>query len=437
MSKRNFVLLVIILSLVVVVAFGFLYFRQPADITSGDTEGTNFFSQFNPFGGTGTSKPPVTKPPVDVSGYVPPTGEEIQDAKLKKVSSMPIAGFTVFTKERIKETALVTGPEGADTKTGTPKTEFVLALRYVEKSNGIIYQTFADKIEERKFSKTIIPKIYDAYFGSHGESVIMRYLKADDQTIETFVGNLPKENLGSPLGGENELKGSFLPVNIKDVSISPDTLKAFYLFSTGENMVGTVLNFSTNKKIQIFDSPFTEWLSWWPNEKIITLTTKPSALALGYVYGFDQNGKNFSNILGNINGLTTLTSPNGKLILYGDSSLAVGVYHTDTRISDFLGVKTLPEKCVWSGGSDFVYCAVPKLTGFGLYPDSWYQGEVSFSDQIWKVDIKTGNGVMILDPVTVLGGEDVDGIKLTVDQGENYLFFVNKKDSFLWELSLK
>src|SRR3989344_5043921 len=392
MSKRNFVLLVIILSLVVVVAFGFLYFRQPADITSGDTEGTNFFSQFNPFGGTGTSKPPVTKPPVDVSGYVPPTGEEIQDAKLKKVSSMPIAGFTVFTKERIKETALVTGPEGADTKTGTPKTEFVLALRYVEKSNGIIYQTFADKIEERKFSKTIIPKIYDAYFGSHGESVIMRYLKADDQTIETFVGNLPKENLGSPLGGENELKGSFLPVNIKDVSISPDTLKAFYLFSTGENMVGTVLNFSTNKKIQIFDSPFTEWLSWWPN---------------------------------------------GKLILYGDSSLAVGVYHTDTRISDFLGVKTLPEKCVWSGGSDFVYCAVPKLTGFGLYPDSWYQGEVSFSDQIWKVDIKTGNGVMILDPVTVLGGEDVDGIKLTVDQGENYLFFVNKKDSFLWELSLK
>ncbi|OGI79985.1 hypothetical protein A2W43_02805 [Candidatus Nomurabacteria bacterium RIFCSPHIGHO2_12_40_11] len=62
---------------------------------------------------------------------------------------------------------------------------------------------------------------------------------------------------------------------------------------------------------------------------------------------------------------------------------------------------------------------------------------MSFSDQIWKVDIKTGNGVMILDPVTVLGGEDVDGIKLTVDQGENYLFFVNKKDSFLWELSLK
>ena len=33
--------------------------------------------------------------------------------------------------------------------------------------------------------------------------------------------------------------------------------------------------------------------------------------------------------------------------------------------------------------------------------------------------------------------EKLDGIKLALDAGENYLFFVNKKDSFLWELNLK
>ena len=42
---------------------------------------------------------------------------------------------------------------------------------------------------------------------------------------------------------------------------------------------------------------------------------------------------------------------------------------------------------------------------------------------------------MIADPVTINGGEDIDGIKLAMDEGENYLFFVNKKDSFLWELN--
>ena len=44
---------------------------------------------------------------------------------------------------------------------------------------------------------------------------------------------------------------------------------------------------------------------------------------------------------------------------------------------------------------------------------------------------------MLIDPMTVLGGEEIDGIKLATDEGENYLFFVNKKDSYLWEFNLK
>ena len=39
--------------------------------------------------------------------------------------------------------------------------------------------------------------------------------------------------------------------------------------------------------------------------------------------------------------------------------------------------------------------------------------------------------------VSINGTEDIDAIKLTIDEGENYLFFVNKKDSYLWELDLK
>ena len=43
----------------------------------------------------------------------------------------------------------------------------------------------------------------------------------------------------------------------------------------------------------------------------------------------------------------------------------------------------------------------------------------------------------ILDPISMPGGEEVDGIKLQIDPTEKYLFFVNKKDSFLWEITLK
>ena len=50
----------------------------------------------------------------------------------------------------------------------------------------------------------------------------MRYLKTDGKTIETFVGNLPKEFLGGDTTSDNEIKGSS-PEDIKDISLSPDT----------------------------------------------------------------------------------------------------------------------------------------------------------------------------------------------------------------------
>ena len=78
---------------------------------------------------------------------------------------------------------------------------------------------------------------------------------------------------------------------------------------------------------------------------------------------------------------------------------------------------------------------MPKSISGALYPDAWYRGEVSFMDDVWKIDIENGNANIVLDPTSILG-EGLDGIKLTQDENENYLFFVNKKDSYLWRLEL-
>ena len=455
MSKRNLVLLIIILFILIVGAIISLYFYQDKNTTGKDsTPGTNFISQFNPFGSGGTITPPKTIPPTDVSGYQPPTVPEI-NTKLKKISSMPIAGFTVYNKERLIDVPVVipppapapedtlSTPDTTTTKIKTskptpPLTEFAPSLRYVDRATGNIYETFADKISERRFSTTIIPKIYEAYFGNKGETVIMRYLKLDGKTIITFVGNLPKEYLGADTTGENEVKGTFLPEGIQDMSLTTDGTSVFYLFKNEDNMIGVILNLVTNKKVQIFNSLFSEWLSVFPNNKMITLTTKPASGFPGYMYQIDPNSKNLMfQVLGNINGLTTLASPNGKLILYGDDNLSLNIYHPNTKTATPVGVRTLPEKCVWGNVGDTLYCAVPKFIEASAYPDSWYQGETSFSDQIWKIDVVAGNATMITDPATLSPREDLDGIKLMLDTDENYLFFVNKKDSFLWELSLK
>lgn len=445
MSKRNFILLVIVILIVIAAIFAFMYFRKtPTDTGGEDDGGTNFISMFNPFGNGGTNPSPS---PTPESVENPPPTPQIQNEKLRRVSSMPVAGYGVYRKERLTEVPAPTPelvvPDGTVPAANAvpvlpiaPSTEFATALRYVERATGNIYQTFADRLEERKFTNTMLPKIYEAFFGNNASVVVMRYLKIDDQTISTFLGNVPVEVLGADSTGENELKGSYLPDNITDMSISPDSLKMFYLFNSGEIAVGNTLNFVDNKKTQVFDSPFTEWLSWWPKNGMVTLTTKPSGSVPGYIYAVDTDRKTLSNVFGNINGLTTLTSPSGKLVLYNDNTLSLSVYNTDTRQTSPLGLKTLAEKCVWSRVSDAVYCSVPKGIPNGEYPDNWYKGEVAFSDGIWKIDINTLNTDLLVDPAQI-AGDYIDGIKLSLDEKEDYLFLVNKKDSFLWELGLR
>lgn len=452
MSKRNFILLITILTIIVGVALLYLYIKRPGG-PNAPTDPNSFVSDFNPFGTSKDVTP--TKNPDDTTdnpGTITtnPTDNNTTPLKLTKVSSMPVAGYTVYLKERYKavpevtpivpestnETPASTTQVSAKPTPTAPLTEFVPALRYVARTNGNIYQTFIDTIEERKFSSTIIPKVYEAFFGNKGESVTMRYLKADDRTITTFVGTLPKEVLGGDSVDNNEVKGVFLPDNITDLSVSLDTLKLFYLFNSGNTAVGISATLPGASKTQIFDSSFTEWLSQWPNTNMITLTTKPSAYVLGYMYSLDPVKKTFTKVLGGINGLTTLVSPSAKLILYGNNTLSLGVYNTETRETATLSVRGMPEKCVWAKTNDFLYCAIPKVIPTGTFPDDWYKGEATFSDSIWRIDVGTGNTQMILDPLTVSGGEDTDGIKLMLDDTNTNLFFVNKKDSYLWKLDL-
>ncbi len=448
MSPRNLKLLIIILIAATAIAFGFLYFYNTTDKTGtvGSTAGTNFLSQIWPFGGTNNELPTATEP-TDISGFEPAPATEAPAAKLRKVSDLSIAGYIIFQKERFKELPVIipviepastdaagTASQAAVVKPIAPPTEFVPALRYAERATGNIYQAFADKLDERKFTTTIIPQIHEAFFGNHGDSVIFRYLKTDGRTIETFAGILPKEVLGAD-SANTSLKGIFLPENISDMTISRDTSRMFYIFSSGTNAVGISAGLAGEKRIQLFDSPFTEWLSEWPNSRMVTLTTKPSANVPGYMYGIDPNLKDFNKILGGIPGLTTLTSPSGRLIAYGNRDLTLYLYDTGTGNTQVLPAKTLPEKCVWGKLSETLYCAVPKFVLNDEYPDAWYRDEISFSDSIWKIDVKTGTYTVIADVYT-LAGEDADGIKLALDEAEKYLFFINKKDFKLWEIAL-
>src|SRR3989344_5283265 len=188
MSKRNKNLLIILLIALEILAFFWFTREKPGTLAPGETPSTNFWSQFNPFKPS-TPTPGAPAEPGDTTDI--PTAGEDQELRLRKVSSMPIAGYVVYQKERYVEVPPPKPPpppppspagggpppppppppwSGGGGPPPPPATEFTPALRYVARATGNIYQTFADKIDERKFSSTLIPKVYEAYLGKSGES---------------------------------------------------------------------------------------------------------------------------------------------------------------------------------------------------------------------------------------------------------------------------
>ena len=139
--------------------------------------------------------------------------------------------------------------------------------------------------------------------------------------------------------------------------------------------------------------------------------------------------------------MTTLVSPDLTEALIGTSGDGSNIYLDSNLIKNNttinLSLQTLPEKCVWSHTEkSTVYCAVPETIPEGIYPDNWYQGLVTFTDNLWKINTSTG-----ISKVVVLFdrgyNKSFDAINLQLSSDDSYLTFTNKSDLILWGYRLK
>jgi len=472
MSRRKATTIIVIIIILVIIT-GALFFMSNkkgtgnpvADIQSG-TISFRDFSPFNkPLPATENPAPTASIAPVVTLAQTPENGGAFTEPKVRKVTDFAVAGFTYFEKERPISSSTALGedsgggnsatattatstpsasptpnpsPVGAGKKTPpAPTTEKVTALRYLQKQNAHIYDVFTDQKDAVQISDTTIPKIHDALFSPDGKSVILRYLNDATNAIETYSATVPAEPINNIFG---DLKGIFLPEDIWWLSLSPDGTKMFALSSFGGGVVGDVSGLSGDKKVQVFSSAFNEWIPNWASKNTVTLATKASSNIHGYLYAVNTATKKTSRIMGNISGLTALMSPDEKHVLYAETTataITMSIYDAGTHASKAVGLNTLPEKCVWSSGGLRAYCAVPKSWPDGSYPDSWYQGTVSFSDDIWEIDIS--GSLFSLTQLTQgadLSSESVDATHLKLDSAEHHLGFINKKDGTLWSIKL-
>lgn len=259
----------------------------------------------------------------------------------------------------------------------------------------------------------------------------------------TEVCNVQQEKIAraefEQLERKHKLSGFFLPQNITQITINPNGEEVFYIREDNVGVVGIVRNLIDETKETIFESPFTEWLSFWNNNDSIEITTKPSYAAEGFSYQLDPDTGRYFKSLPERKGLTTLASPDNKNVLIMESiddTTRLSLHNRESNRARPLTIQTFVEKCTWSSDSNYLYCAAPNSLAYGEeYPDIWYQGIESYTDSLWKIDVTSSEETVLAD-INTDYDESLDVEIISIDTKNEYLYFIDKKTEHLWSYRL-
>jgi hypothetical protein len=403
MSRKNFIIVIIILFVLVVGALvgGYFYLTStkntPAPTTISGTGSLN--TEDIGTSNTSTSTVQATTTP----GVIP---------RLRQITTTPVAGYD-----------FVDTPQGQ-------------VIWYVDRANGNVIQTSTSTLAVTRITNTTIPKVYQAYIGKGGSTVILQMLSDSGESIQTFLAS-PKTKISTTTSSDNvkDLVGTFLGDNINFLSLAPTKDKLFGILDNGGGSVYTL----TGKPTNILSSPLKKWIPQWVNDSTILITSAPAAQTQNLSYFLNSKTGALSKILGPKNGLVALASSDASHVLFSENkadSLSFGSLDVKSGTETVIPQQTIPDKCVWSKiNVNLAYCAFPKNIPTALYPDDWYQGKVLFDDTIGSVNTNTFQTDTYSD-LQKDSGVQIDATNLVLSKDEKYIMFTNKRDLTLWILQL-
>ena len=384
--------------LIIIIGLGLYFFYNISPVTPTTNTDTGF--PIGRPGGAGNATDINIGLPTDTN-----RGTATSTALLKQISKDPVSGSVIINATNSVQTL------------------------FTDRATSHTWRTNLDNVVLEKYTNTTIPKIYESTWSNKADFTVLRYLNGESSVIESFVGKV----------SSSTLIGKFLPQDVTQLALSPVSNKIFYLTNNTSGSSGFITDSNLATKKLAISSPAKEWIVTWPKEDTLTFTTKSSATADGYMFTLNTTTGNFDKVLGGLAGLTTLSNGDLSKTAYSESggdSIRFYIYtHKDMKIKS-ISPGTLPEKCVWGNiNKNIIYCAVPKNIFSFAYPDVWYQGLVSFNDEIWKINTENNETTLLNNLSASFAG--IDAINLQLDKNEEYLTFINKKDLQLWSLKIK
>ncbi len=433
---KNIIIILTVIVLGVGIFFGVKFYQNSKNpntptntVVNTDPGRTPFQTRVSTSTGVETiidDEGPVTNPTVDTVLAKP---------RLVQLWKEPVSGFDFVYKD-IEVIATTTTTSTSTVLKNLVNKKVLKSQEYVylwDRKTGHIYENLASTTDVSKISNYTLPGAEDVYFADNS-SLIVRKLKYDNDTIDTFYIKLVKEFSTSTVYN-SEIRD--INIDANNVSFSNTAKKVFYFISrTGK---GVISSLDGSTKTNAISTSISEWLSQYVNKDLVALTTKPSAYFKGYLFSLGTNGLGKNNyILGEKYGFNTLVSPDGRKVIYNEilnNTLETFIYDIRSKSSTYLSQATIVDKCVWSLDSKNVYCAVPQKLYEAPYPDAWYKNDVSFADNVWSINAETGKfSVMI--PLQDQVATSIDISKMTVSSSGKYLLFQNKNDLTLWKYNL-
>ncbi|MEJ0053721.1 MAG: hypothetical protein WDN10_03300 [bacterium] len=396
-------------------AYFFIFAGTPTLVV--DT-GTNPFG--NPAGDAAGGESDTVDP--DTGGAAAGT---VVTQRLIEITKGPVVpGAVAFISS---STAPLPAGEASGTSTVSlpvPDTEVRYALR---ESGNLFSYLFHARAAKRLVNKTI-PGTQEATWLPDGSLAYLRYAggTAENPEIDTYA--LPADGT----------EGFFLPVNIAGIA-TVGSSSVFSLSSGGNGSIGTVSKADGSASRTAFSSPLGSLSARPAGSGQFVAYTKATGLSGGYAFLIDTAGA-MNRLFGPVPGLVALPSPLGTwaLLSYTEQgNLKTSLLNIRTRELIALPVATIADKCAWTSDESAVYCGVPVPGSLATatYPDDWYQGAVSFTDRIWKIDVGGRFAELALDFSGATDGP-LDATALTVDPRKDVLVFLNKRDGSLWAYDL-
>lgn len=345
---------------------------------------------------------------------------------LVKIWGKPATGQTFITTQVLKEIT-ATSTQGTTTievkKTIRATTTVVV---FVDATTGYIYGYPLETGQIFQISNSVIPGVHDAYFFDNGRRVIMRYVDQTKNTIVGLIANVPSINQSTEASPLENIE--YLTSQVLSVAVNQAKTESSYVVATDNGSAVYSVTASKNPTF-ITSSPFREWVISYGGNTLY-VTTKPSA----YIEGATLSLPRFEGEVTEKTGLMTLPLSQGITLnsMWGRKGLAT--FLSQNGNPQVLSFATLASKCGIQT-KDFFVCAIPRMlpkSTEGL-PDDWFQGRISFSDDLFTIDARTGEQYSLYTFKEEEGAFDI--IKLTSSEDNFFVSFTKKQDSSLWLLN--